>query len=193
METGNTNNNSSNIPKRNVEGVFDVPEDYFSGFENKILKKIELESELEEFKVLSSIQKTNSFDVPAGYFDASLECLNNLRISLASKKTFFTRLQEILFKPRFSFSYILIFLVGLSFYYYFSENKKEQNTCETLACIDKDEILNYALDLNIDQHQIEEWVSVDSLYTDIKNVPEDVVTDDELTGEINTNDLIEEL
>lgn len=193
MKTGNTNSGSSNIPKRNIEGAFDVPEGYFYGFENKILKKIELESELEEFKVLSSIQKINSFDVPAGYFDASLEYLNNLRISLANKKTFFTRLQEILFNPKFSFSYILIFLVGLSFYYYFSENKKEQNTCETLACIDKDEILNYALDLNIDQHQIEEWVSVDSLYTDIKNVPEDVVTDDELTGEINTNDLIEEL
>lgn len=193
MKTGNTNSSSSNIPKRNIEGVFDVPEGYFSGFENKFLKKIELESELEEFKILSSLQKINSFDVPAGYFDASLECLNNLRISLANKKTFFTRLQEILFKPKFSFSYVLIFMVGLSFYYYFSESNKSDNTCETLACIDKDEILNYALDLNIEQHQIEEWVSVDSLYTDVENLPEEVVADDELTGEINANDLIEEL
>lgn len=193
MKSGNINSNSNNIPKSNIQGVFDVPKDYFSGFENKILQKIELENELQEYKALASIPKLNPFDVPGDYFNVSLERLNNLRLSCVRERSIFIRLQEILFKPRLSFSFVLLLVVGLSFYYYFSENNKMKNTCETLACIDRNEIINYALDANIEQHQIEEWVSTDSLYIDVKKVPSDAIIDDELTIELNTNDLTEEL
>lgn len=47
---------------------FGLPSDYFSSFEEKLRHKIEAEHELNEFPVLSSIQKEQVFSIPEHYF-----------------------------------------------------------------------------------------------------------------------------
>jgi hypothetical protein len=63
-------NDEPNLPlDNNGKSPFGLPKDYFSKFEENIKKKIELENELQEFPVLSSIEKVKPFIVPLNYFN----------------------------------------------------------------------------------------------------------------------------
>lgn len=77
MKNNNYNfNDEPNLPlDNNGKNSFGLPEDYFLMFENKLKKKIELENELNEFPLLSSIQKVKAFTVPPDYFKLSINSL----------------------------------------------------------------------------------------------------------------------
>lgn len=85
-------NNSSN--------AFGLPLDYFASFEQKLNQKLEAENELEEFPLLSSVDKKTPFTLPQHYFKSlqnSLEYKEELEpyINLqALKKTPYPVLEE---------------------------------------------------------------------------------------------------
>jgi hypothetical protein len=69
-------NDEPNFPlDNNGKNPFGLPADYFSTFEDKLKQKMELKSELSEFPLLSSIQKTNVFTAPADYFQSAKNSL----------------------------------------------------------------------------------------------------------------------
>jgi hypothetical protein len=69
-------NDEPNLPfDKNERQSFGLPSQYFESFETKLKQKLEIENELNEFSVLSSIKKTNTFSVPKNYFDLSKEQL----------------------------------------------------------------------------------------------------------------------
>jgi hypothetical protein len=71
-------NDEPNLPlDDNGKNPFGLPAGYFSTFEDKLKQKMELESELSEFPLLSSIQKTNVFIAPAGYFQSAENSLEH--------------------------------------------------------------------------------------------------------------------
>lgn len=71
-------NDEPNLPfDHNGKNPFGLPDGYFSTFEDKLKQKMELESELSEFPLLSSIQKTNVFIAPAGYFQSAENSLEH--------------------------------------------------------------------------------------------------------------------
>ena len=72
MKNNKHSNDEPNFPlDNNGKNPFGLPADYFSKFEDKLKQKMELENELSEFPLLSSIQKTNAFTAPAGYFQSA--------------------------------------------------------------------------------------------------------------------------
>lgn len=101
MRNNNNKHDEPNFPlDNNGKNPFGLPADYFSKFEDKLKKKMELENELSEYPLLSSIQKANVFKTPADYF-SSAEHYLEYKAELASypkleaiKSPLFTQLAE---------------------------------------------------------------------------------------------------
>lgn len=269
-------NDEPNLPlDNNGKNHFGLPEDYFSKFEDKLKKKIELENELENelegFTILSSIEKTKSFIVPASYFEStknSLEYNTELEsyFRLQSiKKPVFTDLEEdykqqlessinhkieifeelkqyetlysldkvnsfvvsenyfesvadsvkekfysvkeknksiieiildIVFGKTMAFSFGLSLIIGLSIYFYQTpENIIESSDCKTLACLEKNEILNNnKIITNFDEEQLMDLVDVNSLNKQLNSKKENTSANTKQNiDSISEDDILNEL
>ncbi|MDF2453280.1 MAG: hypothetical protein K0S26_2784, partial [Bacteroidota bacterium] len=214
--------------------------DYFSKFEDKLKQRLELESELSEFPLLSAIEKSNAFVAPANYFESienSLEhaaelapysrlqsvkplVFNELEVeykqhlqsaiyykielaeelksyetlySLDKVNAFFVSenyfetvgdqikekifraketkvsvldtLLDFIFGKTMAFSFGLTLIIGLALYFYQApRNIMESGDCKTLACLERNEILNNTKEItNFDEDQLMDLVDVNSL------------------------------
>lgn len=218
---------------------FGLPSDYFSSFEEKLRKKLEVENELNDFPVLSSIQKEQVFATPEHYFNdaehkleynaelAAYPALQNLsrpvvvaldedyqkqlleslsyKIELVDelkpyptlygldkvnvfavadvyfdslaarvkeriysenteRSSVWDRMWHVVFGGRTAWAFGLAFIIGLAFYF----NQKtelitETSDCKTLACLERNEILNNKAINNFDEEQLMDLVDVNSL------------------------------
>ena len=121
-----------------------LPENYFENLEKKVADKLELESELKEFSVLSSIPKKNAFTVASTYFESKTEDVKEKIHSSKPESGVVRQLVVALFKPQMAIAASLMLIVGISAIWYF--NRKDSTVlngdCLTLACLEKNEILN---------------------------------------------------
>jgi hypothetical protein len=266
--------NEPDLPlDNNGENPFGLPSDYFTSFEDKLRQKLELETELNEFPVLSSIEKTNIFTTPDNYFKSleySLEyktelasyselqsvkmplfadldedykqCLQssiNYKVELVEElksyetlyaldkvnlfsvpENYFESLGDrvkdriystkeikvsvletvldFIFGKKIAFSFGFVLIIVLSVYFFQSpENVVESGNCKTLACLEKQEILNNNKAIsNFDEDQLMDLVDVNSLNQQLNSTKEksttsphkkmnvDSVSDDELLDEL---------
>lgn len=121
-----------------------LPENYFENLEKKVVDKLELESELKEFSVLSSIPKKNAFKVAPSYFESKTEDVKEKIHSSKQESGIVRQLVVAFFRPQMAIAASLVLIVGLSAIWYF--NRKDSTVlngdCLTLACLEKHEILN---------------------------------------------------
>ena len=83
-------NDEPNLPLDNHDkSSFGLPSDYFSSFEDKLRKKIELQHELTDYPLLCSVTKNNVFNVPENYFSESENALE-----LKSELSAYSKLQN---------------------------------------------------------------------------------------------------
>lgn len=265
--------NEPNLPfDENGKKQFGLPSDYFASFEEKLRKRMEMESELSEFPALSSVKKANSFITPADYFsksenaiehateltsytkleavkkpvfaDLEADYVNHLntslkyRIELADElKSYNTlynldkvnsfsvtenyfedltlrikdriyvvkeipvsildRVLDVLFGKKLALSFGLAAIIVVSIYFYQSSNTIiDTNDCQTLACLERQEILNDQSVANFDEDQLMDLVDVKSLN---KQLNAEILKTDSLQEEdfildnVNTDQLLEEL
>ena len=265
-------NDEPNLPlDNNGKSPFGLPEDYFSKFEDNLKKKIELENELQEFPVLSSIEKTKTFIVPSDYFISaensleykaelesysrvqsieklvftnleedykqqleltinhkveiveelkpyqtlySLDKLNSFTVSgnyfegLAenvknrifsvneNKKSIIDIVLDVVFGKAMAFSFGLCLIIGLSvFFYQAPDNIIESSDCKTLACLERNEILNNnKVITNFDEDQLMDLVDVNTLNQQLNLKKERVTSDSKQNMDsISEDDLLDEL
>ncbi len=264
--------NEPNFPfDENGKNPFGMPLDYFASFEDKLKKKMELENELSEFPLLSSIQKTNAFQTPVDYFtksenalehalelvsfqklqsiktpdfaDLETDYIRELNVSLVAKieladelKSYstlyaldkvnsfavsdnyfedlhlrvkeriysekhlsvsvFEKILDFVFGKKIAFSFGLALVISLSIYFYQdSKNSLMTNNCQTLACLEKQEILNDKSVNNFDEDQLMDLVNVKSLDKQLKAETSltDTLQQEFILNNINTDQLLEEL
>ncbi len=234
---------------------FGLPSDYFSSFEEKLKNKLEAENELNEFPILSSIQKERVFALPEHYFSEAektleyktelaayptlesltrpavaaleedyqkqlIESLNykielvdelkpyptiygldKVNIFIASGAYFealagrikeriysehtervsvWDSLWNVVFGGRTAWAFGVALIIGLAFYF----NQKtdlitETGDCKTLACLERNEILNNKAINNFDEEQLMDLVDVNSLG---KQLNLDIAKKDSLSG-----------
>lgn len=159
-----------------------LPENYFENVEKKIVDKLELESELKEFSVLSSIPKKNNFKTSASYFESKTEDVKEKIHAEKNKGGVVRQLFATLLKPQMAIAASLILIVGISAIWYF--NRKDSTIlnadCMTLACLEKNEILNEKNIQDFDDESLYEMV--DEAALDLQ-LSEDETSEDSL----NTN------
>lgn len=265
-------NDEPNFPfENNGKSPFGLPQDYFSKFEDKLKQKLELENELQEFPVLSSITKSNIFAAPANYFESiennldrkfELEPYSKLQ---SVKKPVFTELKEdykqylessinhkieifeelklyqtlynihkvnsfevtesyfenvadrvkekiysvkennksiieivldVLFGKTMAFSFGLSLIIGLSLFFYRTpEGIVESGDCKTLACLERNEILNNNNVIsNFDEEQLMDLVDVNSLNKQLNSKKENIETNAKQNiDSISEDDILDEL
>lgn len=71
------------------EDSFSLPENYFNSFSAKLFKKMVADNELNDYPLLTSLQKENPFAVPTDYFDLKEDLLSHLLL-IENKTTSFT-------------------------------------------------------------------------------------------------------
>jgi hypothetical protein len=240
----NMNDNQNSPFDENGKKGFELPSNYFDSFESKLIQKLELESELQDYAILSSIQKINTFTLPKAYFstleeklDFQTELVDYSTLQKYKSKLSFpndTEYQELfenkLFQKTESIDelkeYSLLFSVekqnnftfpdayfenlsslikekiyeikpsGVRNFFHFIFNKKmalsfsiiiiaffswllypkkisetiNEGNCKTLACLEKQEILNNAKAISsFDEDQLIELVNIKKLDNQLNN------------------------
>lgn len=268
----NTNSNNFNEePKlpfnKNGNSSFGLPENYFESFEHKLFSKIELEAELSEFKILSTISKINNFKTPAAYFNTLSETLEinaeiaeftNLqslksKINLPTNETYtfefekklhhkieltdelnqfsilnninkdsafvtppnyfedvietikdkchktqpsiFNTIYEFVFSKKMAFSFSILVIIFSIWILYPKQSLQNSisGDCKTLACLEKQEILNNTKTIsNFDEEQIIELVNIRSLNNQLTN-DKKKSKNDSIISDSDIDDIIDEL
>lgn len=271
----NNDHNSNEEPNfpldDNGKNPFGLPMDYFSKFEDKLKQRMELESELSEFPLLSAIEKSNAFVAPPNYFESAENSLEHTAelapyaILQSVKPLVFTELEEeykqylqsaihyktelaeelkpyetlysldkekafsvsenyfetvgdhikekifhsketkvsvldtvlnFLFGKTMAFSFGLTLIIGLALYFYRApQNIMESSDCKTLACLEKNEILNNTKEItNFDDDQLMDLVDVNTLNKQL-NSPKKEKGSSAIQGmdSISEEDLLNEL
>ena len=160
-----------------------LPADYFETLNKKVQDKMELENELKEFSTLSSIPKKNNFKVVPDYFESKTDSYEEKIHSVNNQRTGVVRqLVAALFRPQMAIAASLVLIVGISAIWYFNrKNSTVLNVdCLTLACLEKNEILNEKNIQDFDDESLYEMV--DETVLD-QQLSEDETSEDSL----NTN------
>ena len=149
---------------------FQTPVSYFTLSKNEIEDKIESENELEEFRILSKLNRVNPLSVSNTYFTESKK---RIEITLKGKggaKIISLNRRTIWFAA----AAVLTITVGLwIFDSFFNSTVTINENCNTLACIEKRELMKYKLD-NFDNDELYEMVNTDKL---LKNLNKKESTD----------------
>lgn len=154
-----------------------LPADYFEILDKKVRDKMELDNELKEFSVLSSIPKKNSFKTAPGYFESNTTSNEEQIHSEKNKRGVVRQLFAIVLKPQIAVAASLALIIGLTALWYFnrSETKILNGDCMTLACLEKNEILNEKTIQDFDDENLYEMVNEDAL-------------DQQISGETKSDD-----
>jgi hypothetical protein len=141
--------------------------DYFNALDKKVLAQIELAEELKEFSVLSSIEKKNSFKVATEYFDTTTnEVKEKIHSSNERTPNILEQIISIIFKPKMAFALSFIVIIGFTFFWYLNKSNQTatpSGDCKTLACLEKNELLNENNIRDFDDENLYEMVDEEIL------------------------------
>lgn len=153
----------SKVPKPILKSL---PDGYFENLDKKVADKMEFENELKGLPILSSIEKKNSFKLVPDYFENSTdEIKEKIYATDTNSENVFRQIVITLFKPQMAIAASLILIVGISTILYF--NRKDSalqiGDCKTLACLEKNELLNENNINDFDDENLYDMVDVEIL------------------------------
>jgi hypothetical protein len=147
--------------KNNINPIFQIPDDGMENAKKKVLRKLEIIRELHDYPILKKIKESNAkcFSLPNNYLVTANQEINQKIKAKDLKAKDITQhetpsknaLLIHLFVKRIAA--VLILTLTAWFAYKFLLNKKENtpkgisgksyaDTCKTLACIERETILN---------------------------------------------------
>lgn len=178
-----------------------VPEeleaDYIHYLKSSVNHKIELADELKEYKTLYSLDKVNSFIVSDTYFETVTERVKERLYSVKeSKVSILDSVLDFVFGKKMAFAFGLVTIISLSVYFYNSPEKTlEMGDCKTLACLERQEILNNNKVIsNFDEDQLMDLVDVNTLNEQLNSSQQKSTTDKKINlDSISEDDLLDEL
>jgi hypothetical protein len=135
-----------------------------------VIRKAEIADEIKEYKTLYAIDKQNSFAVAPGYFDSVAdEVKERIYSGNEGKFSIFTIILQTILKPRVAIAYsFAILIIAGSVWYYNRETtytmiQGGSGDCKTLACLEKNELLNEKNIRDFDEDNLYEMVDVEQL------------------------------
>lgn len=179
--------------------VNELEADYVKQLMSSVNYKIELADELKSYETLYTIDKVNAFCVEESYFDSVAERVKEKIYSeKENKASILDSVLDFIFGKKIAFAFGLVTIVTLSIYFYKSnETIVESGDCKTLACLERQEILNNTKAIsNFDEEQLMDLVDVNSLNKQLNSEKEKstILTDEKLNiDSVSEEDLLDEL
>jgi hypothetical protein len=157
----------------------ELDSEYTTHLQSAINYKVELAEELKEYKTLYALDKVNPFIASDAYFESIAERVKNKIYSVKeTKATVLNSVLDFIFGKKMAFAFSIVFIISLSLYLYQSSEKPlEMGDCKTLACLERQEILNNNKVIsNFDEEQLMDLVDVNKLNVD--SISEDDLLDE---------------
>jgi hypothetical protein len=176
----------------------DLEADYIQQLNASIQDKVELVDELKAYSTLYALSKVHSFVVAENYFEVlPLRVKERIHVTRKPKASAIETVLDFIFGKKLALSFGLAAIICVSIYFYQSSKKGiELNNCQTLACLEKQDILNDKSINNFDDDQLMDLVNVKSLDKQLKFevLPTDSLQQEEfILDNVNTDQLLEEL
>ncbi len=143
----------------------ELDEEYKKQLHASLNYRIQLANELKPYASLYLIDKVNTFAVPEFYFESVAERVKeSVHAVKESKPSVLHTVLDFIFGKKLAFAFGFIFIIALSVYFNrASSTSDEPGDCKTLACLEKQEILNNKAISNFDEEQLMDMVDVNSL------------------------------
>ena len=171
---------------------------YISHLQSSINYKVELVEELKAYERLYAIDKVNPFIASDIYFESIAERVKDRIHSVKeTKESVLDSVLDFIFGKKTAFAFGIIFIVSLSIYFYPSSEKPlEMGDCKTLACLERQEILNNNKEIShFDEDQLMDMVDINKLNDQLnsKTEKENTSTDKLNMDSISDDDILDEL
>lgn len=158
---------------------FDVPANYFENTVDLLQAKIETNEELTEYPTLQALNKTIAFTTKPNYFEDNKKKLIELNTEKTGAKILFLNKKTVWYAA----AAVLTITIGLWIYNsLYKEQEVINGDCNTLACIEKRELLKFKLE-NFDSDELLDMVNSDKLKLNLEKK--------EKTDTLKTNDSID--
>lgn len=170
--------------------------EYKTHLQSAVNYKIELAEELKEYETLYALDKVNPFIASDTYFESIGERVKGRIYSVKeTKASVLNSLLDFIFGKKMAFAFGVVFIFSLSVYFYKSQEKPlEMGDCKTLACLERQEILNNNKVIsNFDEEQLMDLVDVNTLNQQLNSKKETTSTDKINVDSISEDDLLDEL
>jgi len=143
----------------------DLEEDYKLKLQSSVNYKIELTDELKPHVTLYALDKISPFSVPEIYFESITEQVKErIYFTKEVKVSVFNTVLDFIFGKKMAFTLGLVIVIGLISYFNQSHETIDQTgDCKTLACLERQEILNNKTMSNFDEDQLIDLVDINSL------------------------------
>lgn len=159
--------------------------------------RVEVIEELKPYFTLYAIDKTNPFTVNEDYFE---NIADNVKEKIFSTKTqqssVFETIIDFVFGKKMAYAFGLALMCVLGILYFNKTTTISTNDCKTLACLEKNEIVNHNLINNFDDEQLFDLVNIKTLNTQLNNTTaktDSTQKEEYILDNVNTDQLIEEL
>ncbi len=172
---------------------FMVPSNYFETLPALVANKIEVEQELKEYTLLASVEKGNTFAVPADYFENFYGSVKQVVAPARVISLFGRALKSYQFAAAAAVALLLTFAIIL-----LNQRTEIQpvNECNTFACLSKSDILNSGVLQNVSEESLIEMIDMDALSDSLTfgtGDKKEKISTEELLNEIDVNTLTDEL
>ncbi len=183
---------------------FITPESYFETSASQIENRIEWAEELNLYPALNTIERSNGFAVPQGYFETFSHTVREKIFAEKNKTGIFDNVIHIVFSKRTAYALAAMLVLSLGLYIYNAKEVVVSNDCNTLACLDRKDILKDNQLLPMDDESLMEMVNVENLS---KNLNESLDKDakgkdtetssaekeDYVIENVDVNDIVDEI
>lgn len=187
----------SSVKKVNA---FDTQLNYFETNVVTLQRHIEVLEELRQYPTLYCVSKKNSFVTPESYFnEASLRLLSNTK---KPEGTVFGTVVSIVFSKKTAYAIAAMLVISLGLYFFNSKTETGDTGCNTLACLDRNDIIKANQINNFDDEALMEMVNAEELKKNInsnlkkeerKENTQQQTTQDYILENVDVNDLADEL
>lgn len=171
------------------KSVFDIPENYFKNAALSTKEKIMLAEEMKAYPTLASIQKSNTFDVPANYFETFSQQLRQTIQDDSNESGTITKVMHIVFSKKTVYAIAAMLVISLGMYVFNTDNGTVNNDCNTVACLDKNDIIKTNQLNSFDEESLIDAVNTDELQKNLNKSLENSSTSTE--EQVNENYILE--
>lgn len=129
--------------------------------------------------MLSSVQKKNEFKLPSDYFDGVSDKVKD-KYAAAPKEAVVVPLWKKIANPKFAVAASIALIIGVSAIWYVTRPEAiiiDSGDCHTLACLEKNELLNEHNIRDFDEENLYDMVDVESLDKQLSDDSTNVVID----------------
>jgi len=182
---------------------FATPELYFETSAQAIKTRIEIAEELKAYPALYAITKENAFVSPENYFEGLSHRMRE-NIFVHAEESGVTKILHLVFSKKTAYAIAAMLVISFGLYFYNSGEETVSGDCNTLACLQKQDIVKGDYLNTLDEDALIETVNIEKLTKGLQENLKQTKKENETQSEkknkedyvlenVDVNDIVDEI